>query len=118
MSVPCRGSPVPGGDCSLASNSDCSAMRTGPSSGSTSYRTAAIARWVNDTSRAEDTLTAPPAGDTHSARRLSTPDLKSSTRSCERSVPYLTSNASSSTNSRINLPLVTLTTVCPDSGRP
>ena len=75
-------------------------------------------RWVNDTSRAEDIRMALPAGETHSALRLSTPVLKSSTRSCERSVPYLTSNGSSSTNSRITLPLVTLITDCPDCGRP
>jgi len=118
MSRPCLGSPVSGGNCSLASNSDWRAIRTGPSSGSTSYRIAATARWVNDTSRAADTRTHPPAGETHSARRLSSPDRKSSIRSCERSVPYRTSNGSSSTNSLISLPLVTLTTVCPDCGTP
>ena len=116
--MPCLGSPVPAVLCSLASSSDWSAIRTGPSSGSTSYRIAAIARCVNDTSRAEDTRTAPPAGETHSARRLSTPVRKSSTLSCERSVPYLTSNGSSSTNRRISLPLVTLIITCADSGRP
>ena len=46
-----------------------------------------MARWVNETSRMEDTRTAPPAGETHSAVRRSTPSRKSSARSCTRSVP-------------------------------
>ncbi len=73
---------------------------------------------MNDTSLVEVTRTEPPAGDVHSARRVSTPARKSSVRSCETSVPYRTSNGSSSTNSLISLPLVTLTIDCPDSGRP
>ena len=77
-----------------------------------------MARWVNDTSRVEVTRMACPAGDAHSATRCSVPARRSSTRSCLRSSPYRRSNGSSSTNSRISLPLVTLITVCPDSGNP
>jgi hypothetical protein len=48
---------------------------------------AATDRWLNDTSRAEETRIRFPAEDTHSARRFSTPARKSSSRSCERSSP-------------------------------
>ena len=54
-----------------------------------------------------------PAGDDQSTSRVSVPARRSRTRSCECSVPYLMSKGSSSTSSRMILPLVTLMTVCP-----
>jgi hypothetical protein len=58
------------------------------------------------------------AVDVEPARRASTPARKSSSRSCERSLPSRTSNGSSFTYSRISLPLVMLMISCPVSGRP
>jgi hypothetical protein len=72
---------------------------------------AAMARWVSDTIRVEVTRTREPAGEVQSTCRVSVPARRSSTRSCEFSVPYRMSNGSSSTSSRISLPLVTLMTV-------
>ncbi len=77
---------------------------------------AATARCVNDTSRTDVTRMTWPAGDSHSTVRRSVPARKSRTRSWWRSVPYRTSNGSSSTSSRSTLPLVTLIIVWPDSG--
>ena len=57
-----------------------------------------------------------PAGDVHSQVRSRTPARRSRTRSCEVTSPYRTSNGSSSTSSRINLPFVTLMIVWPASG--
>ncbi len=79
---------------------------------------AAIARWVSDTMRTEVTLILAPAGEDQSTVRVSVPARRSRTRSWECRVPYLMSNGSSSTSSRMILPLVTLMTVCPLSGNP
>ena len=46
------------------------------------------------------------------------PARMSRVRVCERTVPYLMSNGSSLTSSRMILPFVTLMTVCPVSGKP
>ena len=77
---------------------------------------AAIARSVSDTMRTEVTLTRDAAGEDQSAVRVSVPARRSRTRSWECSVPYRMSNGSSSTSSRISLPLVTLMTVWPAVG--
>ena len=79
---------------------------------------AAMARWVSDTRRTEVTLILAPAGEDQSTVRVSVPACRSRTRSWACRVPYLMSNGSSSTSSRITLPLVTLMTVCPLSGNP
>ena len=118
ISAPARGSASIRGTVSFATSSDCTTTRSGRSTGSTSYLIAATARWVNETSRVEVIRTCPPAGEHHRTRRVRVPARMSSTRSCSWSVPYRTSNGSSSTSSRISLPLVTLTTVWPDSGYP
>ena len=71
------------GSGSFATSSDCTTTGARPSSGSTSYRIAATARCVNDTSRVEETRTAPPGRrDPLGACRRSTPARRSSTRSC------------------------------------
>jgi hypothetical protein len=77
-----------------------------------------MARWVSDTMRIEVTLILAPAGEDQSTVRVSVPARRSRTRSWECRMPYLMSNGSSSTSSRITLPLVTLMTVCPLSGNP
>ena len=77
-----------------------------------------MARWVSDTIRCDVTLILAPAGDDQSTSRVSVPARRSRMRWCECSVPYLMSNGSSSTSSRMILPLVTLMTVCPSSGKP
>ncbi len=66
--------------------------------------------------RTDVTLTRSPAGELHSTSRVSVPARRSSRRTCECTVPYLTSNGSSLTCSRISLPLVTLMIVWPESG--
>ena len=68
--------------------------------------------------RTELTLILAPAGEDQSTLRVSVPACRSRTRSWEFSVPYLMSKGSSSTSSRMILPLVTLMTVCPLSGKP
>ena len=105
-----------GGNCSLATSSDWTTSSAGPSSTFTSYSIAAMARCVSDTIRVERTATTRPAGEAHSTSRVSVPARRSNTRSCRRSSPYRRSNGSSSTSSRISLPLVTLVIVWPDSG--
>ena len=83
-----RGSPpTVAGSGSLVTSSDCTTSLAGVSTGSTSYWMAAIARCANETRRIEDTRTACPAGETHSARRRSTPARRSRTRSGSRSRP-------------------------------
>ena len=104
------------GRASLATSSDCTTSRSGWSTGSTVYRMAATARWLSETSRTEVTRTRSPAGELHSTSRVSVPARMSSRRTCECRMPYLTSNGSSLTCSRISLPLVTLMMVCPESG--
>jgi len=90
--------------------------RVGRSTASTTYSIAATARCDSDTSRVERTFTRRPAGELQSRVRVSVPARMSSTRSWSCRSPYRTSNGSSSTSSRISLPLVTSTTVWPDSG--
>ena len=46
-----------------------------------------MARWVSDTIRVEVIRTREPAGEVQSACRVSVPARRSSTRSCEFSVP-------------------------------
>ena len=77
-----------------------------------------MARWVSDTSRTDLTLTVCPAGEVHTTSLVRVPARMSRVRVCERTVPYLMSNGSSLTSSRMILPLVTLMTVCPMSGKP
>ena len=64
------------------------------------------------------TLTVCPAGEVHTTSRVRVPARMSSLRVCERTMPYLMSNGSSLTSSRMILPFVTLITVCPMSGKP
>ncbi len=59
-----------------------------------------------------------PAGEDQSSCLVSVPARRSRTRSWECRVPYLMSRGSSSTSRRMILPLVTLMTVCPSSGKP
>ena len=73
-----------------------------------------IMGWLR--SRVEFTLTCSPAGDLHSATRVSVPARKPRVLSCESKSPYRMSKGSSPTNSRISLPLVTSTMDCPSSG--
>src|SRR5215207_8172986 len=61
------GSPSGTGSCSLATSSDCTTIRVVWFTGSTSKQMAAIDRCTKDTIRVEVTLTAQPAGETHSA---------------------------------------------------
>lgn len=82
-----RGSPSPPGSCSLATSSDWSTIRTGPSTASTWYSTAATARWVSETSRRDSTRMVRPAGEVHSALRRSMPSRKSRLRWWLRSSP-------------------------------
>ncbi len=86
------------------------------STGSTSYRIAAMVRLVNDTSRSDLMRTLRPVGEVQTVWRRSVPVRKSRVRSCSSVRPYRRSIGSSSTSSRMILPSVTLTTVCPDSG--
>jgi hypothetical protein len=82
-----RGS-LPGvGIGSLATSSDCTTIRAGFPTASTSYSMAATARWVNDTSRTDVTRMTWPAGDAHSTVRRSVPARKSRMRSWWCSVP-------------------------------
>ncbi len=82
-----RGSFVWAGTGSLATSSLCTTTRSGPSSGSTSNRTAATERCVNDTSRCVRSRTAPPVGERHSTSRRSIPSRRSSRRSWRSSSP-------------------------------
>ncbi len=86
--------------------------------GLTRYRIAAMARWVSDTRRTDSISTVFPAGEVHVTFRVSVPARRSRVLVCDCRVPYLMSNGSSLTSSRMILPLVTLMTVCPVSGKP
>jgi hypothetical protein len=79
-----RGSlPAPGSS-SLATSSDCSTTR-GPVQRLDLVATAAIARWVSETSRVERTRTVRPVGEVHSPSRRSVPARRSRTALvCER----------------------------------
>jgi hypothetical protein len=111
-------SSVGSGTGSFATSSDWTTIRAGAPSASTSYKIAATERCTNDTRRVERTRTLCSAGELHSTSRRSTPARRSSTRSWCTSEPYRTSNGSSSTSSRMILPLVTLISVWPSSGSP
>jgi hypothetical protein len=113
-----RGSSLGAGICSLATSSDCTTTCAAPSTGTTSYSMATIDRYAKETSRVERTSTVRLAGEVHRVVRRSTPCRRSSSRSCDCTCPYRRSNGSSSTSSRISLPLVTLMTDCPDGGYP
>ena len=79
---------------------------------------ATIARCTSETNRVDRILMRRPAGDTHSASRITVPARRSRVRRCEMRFPYRRSNVSSLTTSRMIFPSVTLTTVCPASGFP
>ncbi len=83
-----RGSFEPGDGCgSLATSSDCTTIRAGAPTASTSHWIAATARCVSDTSRTDRTRTSWPAGERQCASRVSVPARMSSTRSWESSSP-------------------------------
>ncbi len=82
-----RGSRPASGSCSLATISDWTTSRSLPSTGSTVYLIAAMARWVSETIRTDVTRTLDPAGEVQSTRRVRVPARRSSTRSCELRVP-------------------------------
>ncbi|CAM5506486.1 hypothetical protein STENM223S_01233 [Streptomyces tendae] len=81
------GSPSGLGRLSLATSSDWMTTLVRLSTGSTSYSTAAMARWVRETRRVERTRMVVPAGEVHSQDRSSTPRLRSRVRSCLPSRP-------------------------------
>ena len=72
---------------SLATSSDWTTTRVALSTGSTSYSTAATARWTKDTNLVVESRTSRPTGEIQRACRRSTPARRSNTRSWERSCP-------------------------------
>ena len=113
-----RGSVAVTGTSSLATISESTTRRRVSSTGLTVYLIAATARWVSDTSRTDSTWTVCPAGEVHTTVLVRVPARRSRVRVCDCTDPYLMSNGSSFTSSRITLPLVTLMTVWPSSGNP